>query len=671
MPDYTVFEEGPLTEPPVTLKAGLLRSGGSTLEIVETNITLDVYNYDTTPSTVKAIALDSNTRYVAAALQNANKIYDLPSSATVELYVRRPDNTGVQISGTTYTYDGDGGTQVYGAYAELTQLALAIKGACAAQFKITVGEQILRTEVFTVSVGQALDADIESWAGDLDGHNLDEMAESIETLESAVGTLQTDVATVKEDLLELQEGGYVADQQRIEEKIDAWLDDHPEATTTVQDGTITPSKLANSLRLKASIQLDGMTYGDAIQLPIAKSYLEGVTYLDGRYYCVCRDYTNNPNSTYIVIYDNSFSVVTYKYTDSTYGTANNISNDGENIYVDYDNGYHVIFDKNIENDVVVMDSSFRNVSYDDALYGIAINLNDVTVYSLNSSLVVIDTVCVVAAERQTLQSAQIIGGILYISTTKGIFHFIDINRSEILAKIPYYSSKEIECFFKDADGEVKCAGHFYGTNGIFNVGTFVDGIEYPEMSYAPIDASHGNTNLWAGERYGFYKITNGLLAGLPADTGDLLILDSARLMFSWANDAIYAYNKGAETWLRVGGLKRSFANVAITIGNKTVSDAMRVERIGATVSARLMYQKADGTSHVSSGTVIGTIPDGFRPTMERWCCGIARDASAWQNANYYPISIRIQANGDVSVWGNEAKITSAIYIWFADSYITM
>lgn len=199
MPDYTVFEEGPLTEPPVMLKAGLLRSGGSTLEIVKTNITLDVYDYDTTPSTIKAIALDSNTRYVAAALQKANEVYDLPSSATVELYVRRPDNAGVQVIGSTYAYEGDGGTQVYGAYAELTQLAIAKKGACAAQFKITVGEQILRTEVFTVSVGQALDADIESWAGSLDGHNLDEMAEQIETLEADADVLMAGYSDIHSD----------------------------------------------------------------------------------------------------------------------------------------------------------------------------------------------------------------------------------------------------------------------------------------------------------------------------------------------------------------------------------------------------------------------------------------------------------------------------------------
>lgn len=58
----------------------------------------------------------------------------------------------------------------------------------------------------------------------------------------------TEIANLKSDILELQSGGYVADQQRIEEKIDEWLDDHPEATTTVEDGSITPGKFSESSR---------------------------------------------------------------------------------------------------------------------------------------------------------------------------------------------------------------------------------------------------------------------------------------------------------------------------------------------------------------------------------------------------------------------------------------
>ena len=74
------------------------------LQNVEANITLDLYNHDTTPATVKAIQLDSETRYVAARLQNVGVQYDVDSGATVQLIVVRPDKVGVQITGTTFTY---------------------------------------------------------------------------------------------------------------------------------------------------------------------------------------------------------------------------------------------------------------------------------------------------------------------------------------------------------------------------------------------------------------------------------------------------------------------------------------------------------------------------------------------------------------------------------------
>ena len=155
------------------------------LQNIEANITLDLYNHDTTPSTVKAIQLDSQTRYVAAMLQSMGAEYGIDSGATVQLIVIRPDKVGVQITGTTFTY-GDEGAQFLGPYAELTQVALAVNGKMRGQFKITSGTQILRTEIFTISNGEALDASTDEWADEYDGYNLEEMA--------------TDISQIKEDL---------------------------------------------------------------------------------------------------------------------------------------------------------------------------------------------------------------------------------------------------------------------------------------------------------------------------------------------------------------------------------------------------------------------------------------------------------------------------------------
>ena len=212
---------------------------------LQANITLDVYDHDGAKPSIKTIALDDNTRYVLANIRSRGEVYDIGSSATVQLIVIRPDKVGVQIAGQAQGIEigqeDESVVTVYGAYAELDQPAIAIAGTLLGQFKITSGDQILRTQVFQILNGEALDSD--TWAGDYDGYNLDELVADVAEAVEKVGDLETDVAQIKEDLLELQEGGYVADAQQIQEKVDAYLDEHPEATTTVQDGAITLAKL--------------------------------------------------------------------------------------------------------------------------------------------------------------------------------------------------------------------------------------------------------------------------------------------------------------------------------------------------------------------------------------------------------------------------------------------
>ncbi len=64
-------------------------------------ITLDIYDHNLTPSTIKAIALDSGTRFVAAMIRDRGEIYDIGQDADVALTVLRPDKTRVQITGET------------------------------------------------------------------------------------------------------------------------------------------------------------------------------------------------------------------------------------------------------------------------------------------------------------------------------------------------------------------------------------------------------------------------------------------------------------------------------------------------------------------------------------------------------------------------------------------
>lgn len=48
---------------------------------------------------------------------------------------------------------------------------------------------------------------------------------------------------LSESIIEIQRGGYIADQQQIEEKVRNWLNEHPEVTTTVQDNSLTAKKI--------------------------------------------------------------------------------------------------------------------------------------------------------------------------------------------------------------------------------------------------------------------------------------------------------------------------------------------------------------------------------------------------------------------------------------------
>ena len=119
------------------------------LENVITTLVLDVIDHDQTQGVVKAIALDSKTRYVQATVVQHGLDYNVDPNATVTLTILRPDNVGVQITGSVVDVDNSDRTStIKGVYAELTQAALAKSGTLKAQFKMTVGEQILRTEIF-------------------------------------------------------------------------------------------------------------------------------------------------------------------------------------------------------------------------------------------------------------------------------------------------------------------------------------------------------------------------------------------------------------------------------------------------------------------------------------------------------------------------------------------
>lgn len=176
------------------------------INIISKQIVLDVYSHDKPSITINAIAADNDTRYVVAEIQNDGVRYDIGSSSTVELMVLRPDKVGVSMTGqpqeltydTDPVFDPDTGETTpgetvtyYGVYAELDQAALAISGILLGQFKITSGDQILRTELFRINNGRALDIETSDWEREYQGYNLDEFAEMIKGVKNMTVTSQT------------------------------------------------------------------------------------------------------------------------------------------------------------------------------------------------------------------------------------------------------------------------------------------------------------------------------------------------------------------------------------------------------------------------------------------------------------------------------------------------
>lgn len=193
------------------------------MEVILSTVYLDVYDHDTTPSTIKTIALDSQTRYVEAYLKRGDVTYNPDLSSVVTLTAIRPDKVGVESVGrvkllvpgtedreeTTYDENDNpitviipGEPAVYGLEAEITQAMIARSGTVLFQFKMEVDGEVLRTEIFKSINGRALDGEATNWADIYQGYNLDELVEKVDFIgevirQAVIGDISLDDAILE------------------------------------------------------------------------------------------------------------------------------------------------------------------------------------------------------------------------------------------------------------------------------------------------------------------------------------------------------------------------------------------------------------------------------------------------------------------------------------------
>lgn len=146
------------------------------IEPVVSTVYLDIYDHDTTPTTIKTIASDNKTRFVQAYLQEQGAVYRPDPTATAYLIALRPDKSVVigpaelielvpavvDADEIVEPVEGESSAEVigtviepaiYGPKAEIKKEMTAIVGTITFQFKIVQGDKELRTEIFKSNNG--------------------------------------------------------------------------------------------------------------------------------------------------------------------------------------------------------------------------------------------------------------------------------------------------------------------------------------------------------------------------------------------------------------------------------------------------------------------------------------------------------------------------------------
>ena len=108
---------------------------------------------------------------------------------------------------------------------------------------------------------------------------------------------------------------------------------------------------------------------------------------------------------------------------------------------------------------------------------------------------------------------------------------------------------------------------------------------------------------------------------------------------------------------------QSYGNLTCTLSGVTTSTSSLV-RVGDMAVLRIIFGNGTAFSDASTGDVLTTIPEGWRPANY---CNLAiqgRTSGNWANSEYYEFAVQVLAsNGDVQIRGNEANLKRCQYLF--------
>ena len=146
-----------------------------------------------------------------------------------------------------------------------------------------------------------------------------------ESIKNKVQKNADDINSINDKLDEITIGG-------VDEIVNTWLEEHPEATTTVQDGSITESKLSTELKdsITNSISFDRALVATARHTICGddKHYIQGGCYVSstGHYVLAFSPISGSgTNTTILVELDTDFATVIQRVASVNYGHCNDLT----------------------------------------------------------------------------------------------------------------------------------------------------------------------------------------------------------------------------------------------------------------------------------------------------------------------------------------------------------
>ena len=234
-------------------------------------------------------------------------------------------------------------------------------------------------------IGKLTSADLYKRCKDLDElsefasrdiNGLEETVDSLKDNVDVLNDLEETVDSLKDNVDVLNDGGLVLKDDVISDQVQDWLDEHPEATTTVQDGSISSIKLARDIYLE---ELKNLRASSAKQVPLSQIGVErssgyamqGACYNSSNNRIIMAFHeTENPTCILKELDANfnevrSVELMIYHANDITYCPVNNLYYvaDGENNNKIYTIDADAL---TLEDTIVVpIDAIIRQISFDE------------------------------------------------------------------------------------------------------------------------------------------------------------------------------------------------------------------------------------------------------------------------------------------------------------------